>query len=397
MRFESATILLAVLLLVAPAYGGTEKILYTFTGGNDGANPADIGLLVRDAAGTLYGTTEYGGSCGEGTVFQLSKDGAEAVLHDFCGADGAYPIDSVVADGSATFYGTTIGGGSIGCGTTFKLTGSTLTTLHSFACGSDGGSPFGVVLDNSGNIYGVANLGGTNNNGVIYEISASGQYSVIYTFCSISGCADGASPAAGLLRDAVGDLYGATIYGGIGTCSFGCGTVFKLSKTANAWNETVLHSFSGSDGQYPGGITMANRNEGHIFLVGTTVEGGSDGDGTVFGMSESEHGFELKTLHNFTGNDGEYPYGRLTLVKWKLFGTTAYAGSGGYGTIFELSRTKQGWIENTLYSFTDGSDGGEPYSGVVSDLSGNVYGSARLGGSNACYPGGCGTVFEIIP
>jgi len=330
-------------------------------------------------------------------VFQLSTDGVETVLYSFCGTDGAYPIASVIRDVSGALYGTTIGGGSIGCGTTFKLTGSTLTTLHSFACGSDGGDPLGVVVDKRGNLYGIANIGGANNNGVIYEISGSGQYSVIYTFCSASGCADGASPSGGLLMDTAGSLYGTTVYGGGSACSLGCGTIFKLSKTGNSWDETVLHSFTGGDGQSPADITMGNGGRRQILILGTTSRGGSGGGGTVFKMSQSRNGFKLKTLHDFTGNDGEYPYGRLTIVKGKVFGTTTYAGSGGYGTVFELTQTTQGWTENTLYSFTDSSDGGEPESGVVADPTGKLHGTARFGGSNACYPMGCGLVFEITP
>jgi uncharacterized repeat protein (TIGR03803 family) len=374
--------------------------LYTFTGGSDGGNPVDVGSLVRDSAGNLYGTTEYEGSCGEGTVFQLSNDGIETVLHSFCGADGSSPIASVIRDSSGDFYGTTIGGGSIGCGTTFKLSGSTLTTLHSFTCGGDGGSPLGVVLDKSGNLYGVANLGGTNNNGLVYEISSSGQFSVIYTFCSVAGCADGASPARGLVMDTAGSIYGTTVNGGAPSCVFGCGTVFKLSEGGNSWTETVLHTFTGRDGQYPVEITVSyqvNAGRRQLRLFGTTGEGGSGGDGTVFEMSQSKSGFKLTTIHNFTGNNGEYPYGELSLVKGKLFGTTNFAGSGGFGTVFRLTQTNRGWTADTLYSFTDGADGGEPEGGVIADPAGNLYGTAPFGGNTACYPTGCGVVFEITP
>lgn len=396
MRFKAAVIPLSLLLLVAGASAGTEKVLYAFTGGSDGANPVDIGLLVRDSAGTLYGTTENGGSCGKGTVFQLSTDGVETVLHNFCGSDGAYPIASVIRDSSGAFYGTTLGGGTVGCGTAFKLTGSTLTTLHSFACGSDGGAPFSVIVDKSGNLYGTASTAGTNNNGLIYEISNSGEYSVIYTFCSASDCADGASPSGGVLMDSAGSLFGTTVNGGGDGCSLGCGTVFTLVNTGNSWKEDVIHSFTGSDGGSPSYLTMGNGGEGQIVIFGTTSEGGSSGAGTVFRMSQTKGGYKLQTLHNFTGNDGQYPYDPLTIVEGKIFGTTSYAGSGGYGTVFELSRTKDGWIEDTLYSFTGGSDGGESESGVA-DSTGHLYGAARFGGSNACYPMGCGVVFEILP
>lgn len=398
---HKAAILAAILLLVASASAGTESILYSFTGGNDGGNPVDLGLLVRDNSGTLYGTTEDGGSCGEGTAFALSSAGVETVLHSFCGTDGASPIAGLIHDSSGTFYGTTFGGGSVGCGTAFKLVGSTLTTLHSFACGSDGGGPFGVVLDKSGNLYGIADLGGTNNNGLVWEVSTSGAYSVIYTFCSLSNCTDGAFPSGGLAMDAAGNLYGTTGNGGTGvSCSLGCGVVFELSQAGNSWNETVIHNFSGSDGQSPAYLIMSDRviaGKRQFLLFGTAAAGGSGGAGTVFEMSQSKTGFQFTTLHDFTGADGQYLDARLILVNGRIFGTASYSGSGGYGTVFELTHTKQGWKESTLYSFTDGSDGGEPESGVVADPTGNLYGVARFGGSSACYPMGCGVVFEVTP
>jgi len=270
--------------------------------------------------------------------------------------------------------------------------------LHSFACASDGGAPFSVIVDRSGNLYGTASVGGTNNNGLIYEVSNSGQYSVIYTFCSTSGCADGSSPSGGLLMDTAGTLFGTTVNGGGGDCSLGCGTVFTLMKTDSSWNEEVIHSFTGSDGGSPSDLTMGNGGERQIVIFGTTSEGGSGlGGGTVFRMSQTKSGYELQTLHSFTGSDGQIPYDPITLVKGKVFGTTSYAGSGGSGTVFALTRTKEGWTEDTLYSFTGGSDGGESESGVVADSTGRLYGTARYGGNSACYPMGCGIVFEIVP
>jgi uncharacterized repeat protein (TIGR03803 family) len=161
-------ILGVVLLIATGAWAGTETVLYSFSGGSDGAYGG--GLPARDSSGTLYGTTLWGGTCDDGTVFKLSRDGAERVLYNFCGSDGSDPFGDVTLDSSGTIYGTTYAGGSNDCGTVWKLSGSILTTLHTFTCGNDGGSPWaGVILDTSGNLYGT-----TSGNGVL-TVAATGK------------------------------------------------------------------------------------------------------------------------------------------------------------------------------------------------------------------------------
>ncbi len=390
----------AVFLFVSQASAATETVLYTFTGGVDGANPVDLGLLARDSAGTLYGTTQYGGTCDNGTVFQLSNEGEETVLHSFCLADGAGPFAGIIRDSSSNIYGTTTSGGNIGCGTVFKLVGSTLTTLHNFSCDAGGSEPLGIILDNSGNLYGVAGSGGVNQNGIAFEISNTGQFSVIYTFCSLNGCADGSSPIGWLVLDNAGNLYGTTTNGGDSSCSsLGCGVVFELFKGNSGWEEKVLHTFEGTDGGFPVGIITypVVSSSSQLVFFGTTSAGGMAGNGTIFEMVRGKAGFNFTTLHNFNGSDGISPVGRLKIIGNRIFGTTDYAGSGGYGTVFEMTRTNEGLTETTLYSFTKTNDGGWPESGVVADTTGNLYGAAKYGGSNACYPDGCGVIFEVTP
>jgi uncharacterized repeat protein (TIGR03803 family) len=158
------------------------------------------------------------------------------------------------SNSSGDIYGTTKFGAR--CGTVFKLTGSLLATLYTFSCGNDGGKPdSGVVLDNNGNLFGTTGLygphGDANGGGVVYEISNSGTFSILYSFCSSANCSDGSSPDAGVVMASENVIWGTTAYGGNKTCN--CGTVFKLTKSGSSWNETVVHRFIGGthDGANP--------------------------------------------------------------------------------------------------------------------------------------------------
>jgi uncharacterized repeat protein (TIGR03803 family) len=230
---------------------GKETVLYTFTGGKDGATP--IAALSRDAAGNLYGTTFLGGdlSCtsplgpgnGCGLVFKINKaTGNEGVLHRFNGTDGAAPGAALYIDKSGDLYGTTFYGGSFDFGVVFKLdTNRNETVLYAFAGGTDGGEPDGALItDAAGNFYSTANEGGdlscsdpiaSPGCGVVFMLNkTTGVETVLYSF---TGGADGAVPAVTLIRDAAGNLYGTAMDGGNPSCSgqfiAGCGTVFKLA------------------------------------------------------------------------------------------------------------------------------------------------------------------------
>ncbi len=219
---------------------GTETVLHNFTLGSDGIFPS--AALVRDAQGNLYGTTELGGnlSCnppdGCGTVFEVTATGTEKVLYSFAGgSDGAFPYSPLIFDAQGNLYSTTdIGGGSgcggQGCGTIFQLTpGGKETVLYSFAGGTDGVEPVGGLLfDSQGNLYGTTDLGGSGCTGqgcgTVYQLTPGGKKNVLYNF---TGGADGGYPYFGsLVQDAQGNLYGTTYFGGDPNCS--CGVVFKL-------------------------------------------------------------------------------------------------------------------------------------------------------------------------
>ncbi len=273
--------------------GGTLTVLHTFQG-TDGEAPMAGLVLAND--GNFYGTTQYGGagctgSGGCGTVFKITPDGTLTTLHSFNNADGAYSVAPLVQARDGNFYGTTQYGGAnencydqgvrAGCGTVFKITpDGTLTTLYSFCSQSnctDGYEPYaGLVQGSDGNFYGTTYLGGAHSYGEVFRITPNGSLTVLYSFCSQSGCTDGDYPFAGLIQATDGNFYGATYSGGTN----GQGTLFQIT---SAGALTTLYSFclqSGcADGANPYGGLMQAAN--HDFY-GTTYSGGANNEGTVF-------------------------------------------------------------------------------------------------------------------
>jgi uncharacterized repeat protein (TIGR03803 family) len=381
-KLQMATLMVSFVLGTL-AQAQTFTVLYTFSGGADGAYPRAI---IRDIHGDLFGTTGSGGSSNNGTVFKLSRTGKETVLYSFSGGtDGGNPSTGLIEDAKNNFYGTTIAGGASGNGTVFKL-GSTgkETVLYSLKGGADGALPFaGVILDARGNLYGTTIGGGAYGGGTVFKVNKTGKETVLHSFGKGS---DGMVPNAGVVRDASGNLYGTTEYGG----AWGYGTVFRLSATGK---EKVLYSFKGGTdaaGPYAGVIRDLTGD-----LYGTTYYGGVFGAGTVYKLSRT--GKET-VLHSFgEGSDGAKPFvGVMEDAKGNLYGTTVYGGATNYGTVFELS--KSGKQETVLYSFPNATDGAFPYAGVLRDAEGNLYGSAADGGDvNACGGYGCGVLYKLTP
>ncbi len=338
---------------------GTIKKLYSFTGSPDGNNP--VGGLVRDSKGNLYGATASGGNAGGvcgtygcGTVFELLKTGAtytEKVLYAFTGgADGAIPGSGLVRDTSGNLYGTTNTGGgsgcssSSGCGTVFEITAAgNEQVLYAFTGNADGATPSAsLVLDGVGNLYGTTAYGGnfvegclTRGCGVVFKVTSAGQESVLYAF---TGSSDGQWPMAPLIRDAKGNLYGTTLTGGDVTNVFcdldenGCGVVFEV--TSKGVMKT-LYSFTGypADGQHSFSGLVRDK-QGNFY--GTTDWGGPSNDGTVFKVTPG--GVET-VLHSFVGGtDGLDSHSGLALdAKGNLYGTTLYGGSFGDGVLFKVT------------------------------------------------------------
>jgi uncharacterized repeat protein (TIGR03803 family) len=359
------------------------SVLYNFTGGPDGAWPSS-GPLVQDMAGNLYGTTSYG--CG--VVYKLSSDGTESALHNLnCHSDGAAPLNSVIISGN-TLYGTAEYGGGAGNGALFAVDIPTgvETVLYNFQAGAAGKFPSsGLVQDNAGNLYGCALRGGREDHGVIYKFSLStNTYTELYKF---TGGVDGDGPLGNLTLDATGTvLYGTTWLGG----ASGFGVIFSLALQTGGYS--VLHSFTGGpDGAYPSGSLIVGKGG---VLLGTTPGGGSVasnrglGYGVVFALFPTT-GKET-VLYIFTGGaDGGEPEGVVLTKSGELVGTTVDGGASGLGTIFEVDPKAK--TETVLHSF-DGTDGEFPSSGLFQDSEGNFYGTTSVGGSR-----NFGVIFKLTP
>jgi uncharacterized repeat protein (TIGR03803 family) len=253
---------------------GVETVLHSFSG-PDGMYP--FAGLITDSAGNLYGTTQYGGDHGSGEVFELDSTGALKVLYSFTGLnDGAEPMASLLRDKNGNLYGTASTGGafSCGCGTVFSVNpAGEETVLYTFT-GPDGDEPISnLISDESGTLYGTTFYGGEIGFGTVFKLDQTGAETVLYSF---SAGADGAYPGAGLVRDPIGALYGTAQAGGTN----GNGVLFMLNTNGQ---ETVLHSFAGRpDGSVPyGELTLCSRST----LCGVTEVGGTDDAGSVFSIS----------------------------------------------------------------------------------------------------------------
>jgi uncharacterized repeat protein (TIGR03803 family) len=370
----------------------TFKVLHTFTGSPDGETP--YAALVEDASGNLYGTTEAGGVSGSGAVFKVNSKG-ETVMYSFKGSsDGGLPYAGLLIDAAGNLYGTTYFGG-LGVGTVFEVNGKGKETVLFSFDGTNGELPYaGLVMDAKGNLYGTTFAGGASPYlGTVFKLAKDGKETVLYSFCHVAGCTDGAGPMGGLVMDVKGNLFGtASIGGGTGeNCSNGCGTVFKVSA---AGKFGVLYSFKGSpDGGNPyAGLVRDKKGN----LYGTTVDGGvsgcSSGCGTVFKVSTTG---KESVLYRFTGGkDGGEPFAGLVMdANGNLYGTTAIGGANNLGTVFKLGKIGK---ETVLHSF-NGKDGDVPTAGLHMDSAGNLYGTASMGGDFSCFETGCGTVFKLTP
>lgn len=368
--FALTCALALVALGPAPACAKGFRVLYAFSG-NDGRYPN--GPLLRDKEGDLYGTTREGGTNNLGTVFKLAPDGTETVLHNFeAGSDGQGPGTNLILDASGNVYGITGGGGSDHYGTIFKISADgSETVLQNFDSAS--GSPFSLTADGAGNLYGFASEG-RYGYGMVYELSPDGTFTVLYSFRPGE---HGYLPLGSLLRDKKGNLYSTTSLGG--QTDLG-GTVFKLEPDGK---EKVLYSFTaGSDGGDPSAGVIRDSAGNFYGTAGNYGNSTCDyGCGTVFKLAPDR---TETTLYSFTGkSDGGWPYsGVVADSAGNLYG----AGSYGMGTVFKIAPDG---TETTLYTFTGGSDGAYP-NGLIIDRKGHLYGTTTGDGVH-----GCGTVFEF--
>jgi uncharacterized repeat protein (TIGR03803 family) len=380
---------------------GTLATLVSFANTN-GANP--YAGLVQGSDGNFYGTTVNGGDGGYGTVFEVTTNGMLTTLASFAGTNGANPYGELVQGADGNFYGTTVNGGDGGYGTVFMVTTSgTLKTLVSFAS-TNGANPYaGLVVGNDGNFYGTTVTGGAYSNaqwfitpwlngyGTVFMVTTNGTLTTLHSFGAATHDTgvpfDGGSPYGRLIQGKDGNFYGTASNGG--SCDYG--TVFMVTTNGNF---TTLATFAQNpDGANPYG-PLVQGSDGNFY--GTTVYGGMNGYynvlrvtrityGTVFRLTPNG---TLTALASFAGTNGANPYaGLVEGGDGCFYGTTANGGTnGGYGTVFKI--TTNGTLIS-LVSFAN-TNGANPYAGLVQGTDGNFYGTTVNGGDN-----GCGTVFEV--
>ncbi|MFN7997907.1 MAG: choice-of-anchor tandem repeat GloVer-containing protein [Bryobacteraceae bacterium] len=343
-----------VVFKLAPPQAGsrwTYLVLYSFLGSGDGSHPGNG--LIFDAGGNIFGVTAYGGEKGAGTVFELkppvpgSTAWTETVVYSFTGgADGANPLAPLVLGSDGSLYGTAAGGLS-GRGVAFMLQPPTTagsswkyTLLHNFEGGADGAVPAGsLVFGRRGRLYGFTNAGGASNLGTVFELippQGAGGWTeaVIYSF---HGGTDGSGPLGAPVFDGYSNLYGNTVGGG----ASGMGTVFQLKVPATSgagWTEFVRYSFrGGADGANPSGAMIFGTNG---VLYGTTLFGGPANAGTVFQLgtpASPQGGWVESVLQTFSGANGARPQAGVVFGSGgTLYGTTLLGGSSQSGTLFKL-------------------------------------------------------------
>jgi uncharacterized repeat protein (TIGR03803 family) len=336
---------------ITPA--GMLTTLYSFDD-TPGAYP--FAGLIQATDGDFYGTTQGSGVNGYGSVFKMTARGNLTTMMDFDFSDGGTPLAALVQGADGDLYGTTQQGGSPpdggeGDGTIFKITlNGAQTVLHGFCYSrdsngycSDGAFPAGLMLASDGNFYGTTQTGGANNQGTVFQMTSAGAVTTLYSFCSQTNCSDGAEPLAPLVQGIDGAFYGTTFLGG----ASGYGAVFKISSGGTL---TTLHSFANKDGANPYAAALVQATDGNFY--GTTEEGGAYHAGTVFEITPAG---TLTRLHSFCSEnncpDGANPIGALVQsTDGALYGTTLNGGAHGAGTVFSLSKGLGQFVETQAAS-----------------------------------------------
>ena len=381
-------------LLAPPTSASNFQVIHDFTGGKEGGVPGYT--LLKSGKDSFIGTANQGGK-GYGTVFKLAqKSGAWAVnpLYNFKseqgqpgwgiirGSDGSYFVNATYASVMGGPCGSILQlNGAKASANTTKLTGA---LIHTYVKADDGCPTGNLLQDSAGNLFGATQIGGANSWGSIFELSpAKGGWAetILYTF---RGQEDGGAPYSELIADDAGNLYGTA---SASTQNFG--TVFELSPAKGGWTYNVLYTFAGgTDGGQPvAALTFGKSGK----LYGATTSFGANGGGTIFRLTPGAKGWKYKVLYSLSGSDG--PVAALALSKTgTIYGTNFMDGASGYGSVFSLAPTGKSWTYTDLHDFTGGADGGYPGGGVVFDSTGNLFGTAVLGGAN-----GAGVLYEVTP
>ncbi len=396
--------LLSAILPLHLAHAQNLTVLHSFDGIPDGMNP--YYGVIRDASGNLYGTTIGGGTAGQGTVFKIDSSGHETVLYSFAnaGGDGIWPWAGLARDAAGNLYGSTTAGGNSENGILFEISpAGSETVLYRFGGGKDGDGVYAPLVLAQGYLFGTTQSGGYSGDkacstgcGALFRLNIMTRKKIVlHTFAGPPH--DGSDPGM-IVRDAKGNIFGVTGNGGAAcTATFGCGTLYKRDPTGHY---KVLHSFPAypSDGTYPTALVL--DSSGNIY--GAAGGGGSScgnlGCGAIFKLDATG---KESVIYSFTGGaDGSGPNGGLLRDKaGNLYGTTSSGGSSSCncGTVFKLSPAGALTVLHTFEGHDDGGDGSVPNPGLAMDPAGHLYGTTNLGGMAPGCPGGCGTVFELLP
>jgi uncharacterized repeat protein (TIGR03803 family) len=386
----------------------TYQVLHAFNSEAAGSNP--FGGVLPGSGGKLYGVMDEGGSMGDGLDYVLvppkgTGKSREIVLHNFTGgADGAFPFSGFGMNAAGVLFGA-VGAKDGSQGTLYSLTplnksgtAFSLATLFTFS-GANGDGPEGApVVGADGALYGVTLFGGSAGFGAIYKLSPPAKGQTVWTetvLHSFTG-QDGQFPQAGLIEGPDGVFYGTTTAGGTANV----GTVFQIAPPAEGqtvWTETVLHSFTaGTDGNNPFDAGVALDKSGALF--GTTFLGGTFGQGIAFKLTPPAQGGTEWTeaiLRSFgNGTDGEGPLSKLVIGEGgTLYGTLSQGGSANLGLVYSLTPAGHGaFTYQTLHAFAGGKDGGNPFGDLSRDASGTIFGTAGASSAHTL-----GTIFSVIP
>jgi uncharacterized repeat protein (TIGR03803 family) len=427
LRFCKATLLVFVLSLLASMPASAQQFNTLLFNGANGANPL-YSVLVQGPDGDLYGTGAFGGSqlCGIfgvttdcGSVYKITPAGKLTTLYNFCTlpgcSDGWTPYGGLTLATDGNFYGTTTYGGICGvpydappCGTVFRITPTGhLTTLYSFCsltnC-ADGAGPIGKLLQApDGNFYGTTSAGGIRDDdfpyggGTIFRMTPAGQLTTIFTFDAGSF-----TPYGGLVLGNDGNFYGTTTLGGDQgyACMYvpGCGTIYRLTP---AGDFSVIYNFCATDcldGADPNGDLLLGA-DGKFY--GVAEIGGQGDQGTFFSITPDGQFTTLyKFCHQLNCTDGSNPSGTLIQgTDGNFYGGTSEGGNTadcqmtGCGVVFKIT---PGGAETVLHTFAD-ADGSDPSAGLTQATTGDFFGTTFEGGvlNQSCWSLGCGTIFKM--
>jgi uncharacterized repeat protein (TIGR03803 family) len=377
-------VVVALLFCIATVIGATAQTYHLLATFNDTNGAYPTTRLVQGPNGNLYGATTGVSNQDYGTIFQITTSGSLASLYSFCSkancVDGKTPLGGLMLAANSTFYGTTSAGGAYGYGTVFKMTpAGKMTTLYSFCPQSicaDGETPTASLVEGTdGNLYGTTSGGGANGNyGTVFKITTTGKLTTLYSFCSVSSCNDGENPQGGLIQGADGNFYGTTF----GNHSNQRGSIFKITSGGEF---TTLYTFCSvtlcEDGTEPV-ADLVQAADGNFY--GTASGGGPYGDdGTVFELTS---GGVYSVLYSFLGGFG-VPFGGLVQgTDGNFYGTTYYTQYGSYGTAYKI--TPAGVLSDLYFfcRAENCTDGESPYAGLMQATNGIFYGTTSIGGTS---------------